>query len=116
MTLSRIFTLAAVFISVTACQPRLTEDNADDVGARRICKKHARCDTDAWRETWNGDRDRCRDDVRDQLDTLFDFGDLIGGELDLDEVGYCLEDIDDADCDDFEEGAWGNDCADVIAF
>ena len=98
------------------CATPLTDDNAPDVSAKVFCKKHRSCETDAWTDTYDADMATCRDELADDFDDLRDAMDLLGFDLDLEELRNCLDDVKDTTCQDFEQGDLGNDCPDVFTF
>jgi hypothetical protein len=112
---------ATTILSVGACRPALTPENADEVTAQVLCRKHRACDTNTWDEA-DDDRAICEDRVEDDFDGVSDFFGLLGGEVDLDELDQCLSDVRAADCETFGGGSLaevstiGNDCDDVFGF
>lgn len=121
MKLVRIAAVALSIVPLLACTPKLTVENADEIAAATLCRQHRSCDTNTWDEA-NDDRATCEEKVADDVADARDVLDLLGGEIDLEELESCLDDVRAADCEAFGEGSLarvstiGNDCDDVFTF
>lgn len=109
-------TAAAVGIALlVGCAP-LTEENAPEKLALTVCRKHRACDTERWDETYDRDFVECVDENQDFFEDAVRLGEVIGLEVDLEEVARCRADIAASSCDEFEDGDYGPNCDDMLEF